>query len=107
MTTTITHWADGAPFEGTSGRTAPVTNPATGAVSGAVALASQQDAEHVIAAAAAAAKSWRSTSLAKRTQVMFAFRELLNARAGELAALITAEHGKGLSDAFGEVSRGQ
>ena len=63
--------------------------------------------ETVVAAAAAAFPAWRDTSLAKRTQVLFAFRELLNARKGELAAIITAEHGKVLSDALGEVSRGQ
>jgi malonate-semialdehyde dehydrogenase (acetylating)/methylmalonate-semialdehyde dehydrogenase len=86
---------------------APVTNPATGAVSGAVALASAADAEHVIASAARAAAAWRTTSLAKRTQIVFRFRELLNARRDELAAIITAEHGKVHSDAVGEVARGQ
>ena len=93
--TTVTplgHWAGGAAFEGTSSRTADVTNPATGQVTGHVALASEEDAQHVIAAASAAAKGWRETSLARRTQVMFAFRELLNSRKGELAELITAEH---------------
>ena len=61
----------------------------------------------MVAAAAAAFPGWRDTSLARRTQVLFAFRELLNARKKELAAIITAEHGKVLSDALGEVSRGQ
>ena len=61
----------------------------------------------VIAAAAAAFPAWRDTSLAKRTQILFAFRELLNARKGELAEIITSEHGKVVSDALGEVSRGQ
>lgn len=107
MTSTLTHWAAGAPFEGTSDRWADVTNPATGAVSGRVALASRADAERVIAAAADAAEAWQRTSLAKRTQTLFAFRELLNARRDELAALITAEHGKVLSDALGEIARGQ
>ena len=106
-TTSIGHWADGAPFAGGSGLTADVTNPATGQVTGAVALASQEDAQHVIASAARAAKGWRQTSLARRTQVMFAFRELLNSRKGELAELITAEHGKVHSDALGEIARGQ
>lgn len=103
----IAHWAAGQSFAGTSDRTADVTNPATGQVTGRLALASRADAEAVIAAAAAAAPSWGRTSLAARTQVMFAFRELLNARKGELAALITAEHGKVLSDAMGEIARGQ
>ncbi|NDV03845.1 CoA-acylating methylmalonate-semialdehyde dehydrogenase [Rhodococcus sp. IEGM 248] len=103
----IPHWFDGKPFAGTSGNTAPVTNPATGAVTGQVALAGVEDARAVIDAAAAAFPAWRDTSLAKRTQVIFTFRELLNARKGELAELITAEHGKVVSDALGEVSRGQ
>src|SRR6185295_14163434 len=90
--TTISHWVDNEVFAGASGATAPVTNPATGAVTG---------------AAAAAFPAWRDTSLTNRTQVLFAFRELLNARKDELAAIITAEHGKVLSDALGEVSRGQ
>ena len=103
-TRTIEHWADGKKFTGISDRTAPVTNPATGQVTGEVALASVEDARAVIDAAAAAFPAWRDTSLAKRTQVLFTFRELLNARKGELAAIITAEHGKVLSDALGEVS---
>ena len=65
------------------------------------------DARAAIAAAAAAFPAWRDTSLAKRTQILFAFRELLNARKGELAEIITSEHGKVVSDALGEVSRGQ
>jgi malonate-semialdehyde dehydrogenase (acetylating)/methylmalonate-semialdehyde dehydrogenase len=107
MTTTICHWSGGARFRGNSDRWAEVTNPASGRVTGRVALASREDADHVIAAADAASREWRTTSLARRTQVMFAFRELLNARREELAALITAEHGKVLSDAVGEIARGQ
>ncbi|UZG56505.1 CoA-acylating methylmalonate-semialdehyde dehydrogenase [Rhodococcus opacus] len=104
---TISHWFDNKSFAGTSGNAAPVTNPATGAVTGQVALAGVEDARAVIDAAAAAFPAWRDTSLAKRTQVIFNFRELLNARKGELAEIITAEHGKVVSDALGEVSRGQ
>jgi malonate-semialdehyde dehydrogenase (acetylating)/methylmalonate-semialdehyde dehydrogenase len=107
MPTTISHWSNNEIFTGSSGATAPVTNPATGDVTGEVALASVEDARAVIAAAAAAFPEWRDTSLAKRTQVLFRFRELLNERKGELAAIITGEHGKVLSDALGEVSRGQ
>ena len=107
MPETIPHWINNAPFEGPSGATAPVTNPATGVVTGEVSLGSVADAQAVIDAAAAAFPAWRDTSLAKRTQVLFAFRELLNERKGELAAIITSEHGKVLSDALGEVSRGQ
>ncbi|UXA09711.1 CoA-acylating methylmalonate-semialdehyde dehydrogenase [Mycobacterium sp. SMC-8] len=107
MTTTIGHWVDNKMFAGESSATAPVTNPATGVVTGQVALASVADAQQVIDAAAAAFPAWRDTSLAKRTQVLFAFRELLNERKGELAEIITSEHGKVVSDALGEVSRGQ
>ncbi|OZE78972.1 methylmalonate-semialdehyde dehydrogenase (CoA acylating), partial [Rhodococcus sp. 15-649-1-2] len=95
------------PFAGTSTTTAPVTNPATGEVTGQLALANLDDARTVIDAAAAAFPSWRDTSLAKRTQILFNFRELLNKKKGELAEIITAEHGKVLSDALGEISRGQ
>ncbi len=107
MTETVQHWSDGKAYAGTSGVTAPVTNPATGAVRVQLAMASVQDAQHVIDAAAAAFPAWRDTSLAKRTAIVFRFRELLNERKPELAKLITAEHGKVLSDALGEISRGQ
>ncbi|MGA9873790.1 MAG: aldehyde dehydrogenase family protein, partial [Rhodococcus sp. (in: high G+C Gram-positive bacteria)] len=103
----IAHWLDGRPFAGTSNRTAPVTNPATGEVTGQVALATIEEARAVVDSAAAAFPAWRDTSLAKRTQILFNFRELLNKKKGELAELITAEHGKVLSDALGEISRGQ
>lgn len=103
----ISHWAGGKPFAGGSDRSAPVTNPATGQVTGQVALAGVADAQAVIESARVAFPAWRDTSIAKRTTILFAFRELLNARKHELAAIITAEHGKVLSDALGEVSRGQ
>jgi malonate-semialdehyde dehydrogenase (acetylating)/methylmalonate-semialdehyde dehydrogenase len=107
MTKTITHWINNKAYPGTSGRTQAVTNPATGQVTGEVALGSVDDARAVIDAAAAAFPAWRDTSLAKRTAILFNFRELLNARKGELAKIITSEHGKVVSDALGEVSRGQ
>ena len=106
MPTTISHWMNNAVFAGTSAARAPVTNPATGAVTGEVVLGSVEDARAVIDAAAAAFPAWRDTSLAKRTAVLFAFRELLNARKDELARIMTSEHGKVVSDALGEVSRG-
>jgi malonate-semialdehyde dehydrogenase (acetylating)/methylmalonate-semialdehyde dehydrogenase len=104
---TLSHWADGKSFAGSSDRTSPVTNPATGQVTAELALADVADSRVVIDAAAAAFPAWRDTSLAKRTAILFAFRELLNARKGELAEIITGEHGKVVSDALGEVSRGQ
>ncbi|MDI9895478.1 CoA-acylating methylmalonate-semialdehyde dehydrogenase [Rhodococcus sp. IEGM 1381] len=107
MTDVIAHWIDGKTYSGKSDRTSPVTNPATGEVTGTLALADTGDARAVIDAAAAAFPAWRDTSLAKRTSILFSFRELLNAKKNELAAIITAEHGKVLSDALGEISRGQ
>ncbi|OUC80312.1 CoA-acylating methylmalonate-semialdehyde dehydrogenase [Gordonia lacunae] len=104
---TISHWLDNRRHVGSSADTADITNPSTGTVTGRVALATRDDAAEVITAAAAAFPGWRDTSLSKRTAVLFRFRELLNARKGELAAIITAEHGKVLDDALGEVSRGQ
>src|SRR5881392_3456232 len=106
MTEHIPHWIDGARREGSSGRTAPVTDPATGQVTGEVALAGADEVDAAVAAARAAFPAWRDTSLTVRSQVLFAFRELLNARKGELAAIITAEHGKVLDDAAGEIARG-
>ncbi|MBB0246465.1 CoA-acylating methylmalonate-semialdehyde dehydrogenase [Streptomyces alkaliphilus] len=106
MTPRIEHWIDGAPYAGTSERTAPVHNPATGAVIGEVAMADTADTDHAVARALAAAREWREAPLSRRSAVLFAFRELLNARTDELAAIITAEHGKVLSDAVGEVRRG-
>ena len=107
MTYKIPHWTNNKPFAGSSGTTAPVTNPATGEITGQVALGSVEDARAVIDAAAAAFPAWRDTSLAQRVQILFKFRELLNERKGELAQIITSEHGKVVSDALGEVSRGQ
>jgi malonate-semialdehyde dehydrogenase (acetylating) / methylmalonate-semialdehyde dehydrogenase len=104
---TLTHWKAGAEFAGTSGRTGEVYDPATGKLRRLVALASRADAEQVIAAAAKAQPKWGTLSLARRTQVLFRFRELLNERKHEAAEIITAEHGKVLSDALGEVTRGQ
>src|SRR5918995_5589122 len=107
MATTLQHWKAGGTFEGTSGRFSDVTNPATGEVTAQLALASEDDVNEVVAAAKAAFPRWRDLSLTRRTQVLFRFRELLNAEKKELAAIITSEHGKVLSDALSEVSRGQ
>ena len=103
----ISHWIDGAERPSTSGRTAPVYNPATGAVTAQVALADQAEIDAAIASAVAGFQVWSGYSVAKRQSVLFAFRELLNARKPELAEIITAEHGKVVSDAMGEILRGQ
>ena len=105
MTNRISHWIDGKLTAGTSGRTGPVFNPATGLQSGDVDLASAAEVDAAVASAKAAAKEWRSTSLSRRSGVLFAFRELVHNGADELAKIITAEHGKVLADAQGEVAR--
>jgi malonate-semialdehyde dehydrogenase (acetylating)/methylmalonate-semialdehyde dehydrogenase len=102
----IVHWVDGKRWEGTSERSAPVYDPATGAVSTTVRLASAADVDTVVASATAAAAEWRHASLSRRTSVLFAFRELLHERRRELADVITSQHGKVTADALGEVSRG-
>lgn len=91
---------------GSPERTGPVYDPATGAVQAEVAFASTAETDAAIAAAAAALPAWRATSLIKRADVFFRLRHLLVERADDLAAIITAEHGKVLSDAKGEISRG-
>jgi malonate-semialdehyde dehydrogenase (acetylating)/methylmalonate-semialdehyde dehydrogenase len=106
MTTRITHWIDGKPYGGTTDRSGDVYDPATGELTGKVDLADVATVDLAVASAAAAARDWGRSSLAKRSNVMFAFRELLAARADDVAAAITAEHGKVLSDAAGEVARG-
>ncbi|KAB8187580.1 CoA-acylating methylmalonate-semialdehyde dehydrogenase [Nonomuraea phyllanthi] len=102
----VTHWINGALVDGASGRTAEIFNPATGEVSGHVALASAAEVDAAVAAAVAAFPAWRDASLVKRTRVLFKFRELMEAHRDELAALISSEHGKVHSDALGEVARG-
>lgn len=106
MTSRITHFINGSPWSGSASRTGQVFNPATGEVAAAVDFADVAVVDAAVAAALAAAKEWRNSSLAKRSQVLFAFREIVNARKEELARAITLEHGKVLSDALGEVTRG-
>mgnify|MGYP001318804760 CR=1 FL=1 len=106
MTKTVSHWIGGRAVEGTSGRTGPVTDPATGEVTTRVAFADAGEVDAAVAAAKAAYPEWGMSSLARRTSIMFAFRALVDAHREELARLITAEHGKVHSDALGEVARG-
>ncbi len=102
----VPHWIEGAVVEGAGTRVGDVFDPATGRVARQVVYASPMDVDAAVAAARTAFRSWRAVSLAERTKVLFRFRELLSHRADELAAVITAEHGKVLSDARGEVGRG-
>ncbi|MFD2339814.1 CoA-acylating methylmalonate-semialdehyde dehydrogenase [Clavibacter tessellarius] len=103
----VPHWIDGARSPSTSGRTAPVYDPARGVVTKEVALADAAEIERAVASAHAAFPAWRDLSLAKRQAILFRFRELLEAEKGELAEIITSEHGKVVSDALGEITRGQ
>jgi malonate-semialdehyde dehydrogenase (acetylating)/methylmalonate-semialdehyde dehydrogenase len=103
---TIDHWIDGRAVESTSGATSPVFDPATGEQTAEVGLASVAEVDAAVAAAKVAFPEWRSTSLSRRAEVMFRLRELVDANRKEIAALVTAEHGKVLSDAMGEVARG-
>ncbi len=102
----ISHWIDGKVVPSSSGRSAAVYNPATGQQSGAVDLASVDEVDAAVAAAKAAFPAWRATSLSKRAEILFRMRELVDANRKEIAALLTAEHGKVLSDSMGEVARG-
>ena len=106
MTTAITHYIAGARAAGTSTRAQDVFNPATGAVTGRVSLASAADVDTAVAAAQAAFPAWSDTPPIRRARVMFKFLELVNLHKDELAQLITAEHGKVFTDAQGEVARG-
>ncbi|WP_345763609.1 CoA-acylating methylmalonate-semialdehyde dehydrogenase [Diaminobutyricibacter sp. McL0608] len=101
----IRHVVNGEEF-GTPERTGPVFNPATGERQHEVVLGSVSDVETAIAAAKAALPAWRATSLTRRADVMFRLRHLLKERTPELAAIVTSEHGKVLSDAAGEIGRG-
>ncbi|HET9945123.1 MAG TPA: CoA-acylating methylmalonate-semialdehyde dehydrogenase, partial [Actinomycetes bacterium] len=103
---TIEHWIDGATTAGTSSRTSPVYNPATGEQQAQVVLASRADVDSAVASAKKAFDEWGQSSLSQRTKVLFAFRELVTRRARDLAEVISDEHGKVVSDALGEVQRG-
>ena len=102
----ISHWIGGQPWDGVAERHGDIYDPATGQVTGTVDFASAAVVDDAVAAAAKAFPGWRAASLARRASVLFAFRELLARRTGELAALISAEHGKVAGDAAGEVARG-
>ncbi|HMC39578.1 MAG TPA: CoA-acylating methylmalonate-semialdehyde dehydrogenase [Acidimicrobiales bacterium] len=102
----IGHWIGGGPAAGTSGRTGPVFDPATGTETGRVALASAAEVDGAVASARRAFEEWRAVPLGRRASVMFRLREILDAGRDDLARAVTAEHGKVLGDAAGEVDRG-
>ena len=102
----ISHWIDGKLVTSTSGRTGTVWNPATGAARTEVGFASVEEVDAAVASALKAFRSWRATPLARRAEILFKFRALLDVSRRALAELITLEHGKTLPDAMGEVARG-
>jgi malonate-semialdehyde dehydrogenase (acetylating)/methylmalonate-semialdehyde dehydrogenase len=102
----INHWIGGKRVPGTSGRSGPVYNPATGAQTGAVDLASVEEVAAAVAAAKAAFPAWRATSLSRRADIFFRMRALFDEHREDIAKFLTREHGKVLSDALGEVARG-
>jgi malonate-semialdehyde dehydrogenase (acetylating)/methylmalonate-semialdehyde dehydrogenase len=106
MPGTVPHWINGKPDHATPARSGAVHNPATGAVVAHVAFAESADVDRAVAAAKAAFATWRHSSLAQRTRILFAFRELVDRHTDELAELICTEHGKTVPDARGEVTRG-
>jgi malonate-semialdehyde dehydrogenase (acetylating)/methylmalonate-semialdehyde dehydrogenase len=103
---TLEHWINGSSTAGTSTRTAPIWNPATGEQTRQVVLGSTQDVTDAVRSGLEAFQDWSQASLSRRSKVLFAFRELVNSHVDQLAELITDEHGKVLSDARGEVQRG-
>jgi malonate-semialdehyde dehydrogenase (acetylating) / methylmalonate-semialdehyde dehydrogenase len=103
---TIEHWIAGRPEGGRSGRSGPVYNPATGEQKATVDFASPEDVDHAVAAAKAAFPMWRHWSLSKRAELLFRIYDLVDEHREDIARILTAEHGKVLSDALGEVQRG-
>jgi len=102
----VGHWINGVRSAGTSGRSGPIFNPATGSIARQVDFASVADVDRAVAAASAAFPAWRALSLSKRTEILFRIRNLVEVHRRDLAALLTAEHGKVPSDALGEIARG-
>jgi malonate-semialdehyde dehydrogenase (acetylating) / methylmalonate-semialdehyde dehydrogenase len=102
----ITHWINGSSVAGTGTGRLPVWDPATGEQQASVVAASTADVSAAVAAAREAFPGWRATSLSRRAEVMFRFRELVDANRKEIAGLVSAEHGKTVPDALGEVARG-
>ena len=102
----ISHWINGSIVTGTSGNTGKVFNPATGTQSAEVDFASVSEVDAAVAAAKAALPAWRATNLSRRAEIMFNIRNLVQANRNEIAQMLSAEHGKVISDALGEIARG-
>ena len=107
MVRNIPLWVNNKPAQATSTRMGEVTNPATGAVTGKVPLCNEADVDTAVKAAQAAFPAWRDTPPLRRARILMKYRELIDAHRDELAALITAEHGKTITDAGGSVQIGR
>src|SRR5438876_9692746 len=101
--TRIAHWIEGKRVDGESGRTGPVYNPAVGIQTGEVDFASAEEIDRAVQAAKTAFPAWRATSLSRKTEIFFRIRALVDDHREDIAKILTAEHGKVLSDAKGEV----
>jgi malonate-semialdehyde dehydrogenase (acetylating)/methylmalonate-semialdehyde dehydrogenase len=106
LTQPVPHWIAGQPYPASSSASGPIYNPSTGQQMGAVVFASSEDVDAAIQAAKRAFPAWRALSLGRRTELMFRIRQLVLEQRDDIARLITAEHGKVLEDARGEVTRG-
>jgi malonate-semialdehyde dehydrogenase (acetylating)/methylmalonate-semialdehyde dehydrogenase len=102
----VKHWVDGTAVSGTGGRRLPIWNPATGEQQAYVAAATAAETDRAVSSALAAFPGWRAASLSRRSEVMFRFRELVDANRKEIASIVSLEHGKTVADAGGEVARG-
>ncbi len=102
----IDHWIGGRTVPASSGRHGPVYDPATGQVAREVGFASAEEVDAAVRAARDAFPAWRATSLSRRTEILFRMRNIIESHREELARVVSSEHGKVESDAFGEVSRG-
>src|SRR5437867_7899569 len=102
----ITHWINGTSVAGEPGRSGPVYNPAAGIQTGEVDFASAEEVDNAVQAAKTAFPAWRATSLSRKTEIFFRIRALIDEHREDIAKILTAEHGKVLSDALGEVARG-
>ena len=102
----VDHWLNGQRVKTTSGRVGPVFNPATGAQQGEVGFATVEEVDTAVAIAKETFTSWRASSLSKRADILFRFRQIVDSRRDEIAKLVSQEHGKVPSDAAGELARG-
>lgn len=102
----VEHWLNGQRVASASGRSGPIFNPATGAQQGEVGFASVEEVDRAVAIAKEAFVSWRASSLSKRAEILFRFRQIVDSRRDEISNLVSQEHGKVPSDAAGELARG-